>query len=120
MLSQYVRHNDQHMDSIEAVSAGSKSGVGVLDKSVSILAFLSRGGSASLANVVEGTGLPRPTAHRLLSALETHHLVSRQDGRLRAAVSISGPISRLTENPGQRFSRLVVDAAREIERAPNA
>lgn len=218
----------------------------MLDKSVSILAFLSRGGPASLAGVVEGTGLPRPTAHRLLSALETHHLVSRQegryvlglrllgwgnraagvglvgrsrpvleglrdesgestqlyvregdhrvcvasveratglrdtvpvgavmplargsagkvllafapgggdgpelrgirargwaqsvaereagvasvsapvfgeDGRLRAAVSISGPISRLTENPGRRLSQLVVDAAREIERAPDS
>jgi DNA-binding IclR family transcriptional regulator len=234
------------VDSIEIVSSGGKSGVGVLDKSVAILAFLS-GGPASLADVVGGTGLPRPTAHRLLSALETHHLVSRQDGRyvlglrllgwgnraagvglverarpvleglrdecgestqlyvregahrvcvasveratglrdsvpvgavmslsrgsagkvllafapggvgegpdaaelrgirvrgwaqsvaereagvasvsapvfgedgrIRAAVSISGPISRLTESPGQRLSRVVVDAAREIERA---
>ncbi len=69
------------MDSIEAISSGSKSGVGVLDKSVAILAFLSEEGPASLAEVVGGTGLPRPTAHRLLSALETHHLVSRQDGR---------------------------------------
>lgn len=51
-----------------------------MDKSVAILAFLSAGGPASLAEVVDGTGLPRPTAHRLLSALETHHLVSRQDG----------------------------------------
>jgi DNA-binding IclR family transcriptional regulator len=237
------------MDSIEAISSGSKSGVGVLDKSVAILAFLSGGDPASLADVVGGTGLPRPTAHRLLSALEAHHLVSRQDGRyvlglrllgwgnraagvglvgralpvleelrdesgestqlyvregehrvcvasmervtglrdtvpvgavmplskgsagkillafapggvdsrpdaaelrgirvrgwaqsvaereagvasvsapvfgddgrLRAAVSISGPISRLTENPGQRLSHLVVDAARKIENTPN-
>jgi DNA-binding IclR family transcriptional regulator len=237
------------MDSIEAISSGSKSGVGVLDKSVAILAFLSGGGPASLADVAGGTGLPRPTAHRLLSALETHHLVSRQDGRYvlgmrllgwgnraagvslvgralpvleglrdesgestqlyvregehrvcvasvervtglrdsvpvgavmplsrgsagkvllafapggvtdgpdaaelrgirvrgwaqsvaereagvasvsapvfgedgrtRAAVSISGPISRLTESPGQRLSRLVVDAARKIESTPN-
>lgn len=52
-----------------------------MDKAVAILAFLSGRGSATLAEVVEGTGLPRPTAHRLLSALETHHLVSRQDGR---------------------------------------
>jgi len=237
------------MDSIEAISSGSKSGVGVLDKSVAILAFLSGGGPASLADVVGGTGLPRPTAHRLLAALETHHLVSRQDGRYvlgmrllgwgnraagvglvgralpvleglrdesgestqlyvregkhrvcvasvervtglrdsvpvgavmplsrgsagkillafapggvdegpdaaelrgirirgwaqsvaereagvasvsapvfgedgrtRAAVSISGPISRLTESPGERLSHLVVDAAREIESTPN-
>jgi DNA-binding IclR family transcriptional regulator len=69
------------MDSIEVVSSGSKSGVGVLDKAVAILAFLSGDGPASLSEVVEGTGLPRPTAHRLLSALETHHLASRRDGR---------------------------------------
>ncbi len=69
------------MDSIEVVSFGSKSGVGVLDKSVAILAFLSGDGPATLSDVVEGTRLPRPTAHRLLSALETHHLVSRRDGR---------------------------------------
>ncbi len=222
----------------------------MLDKSVAILAFLAGGGPASLAGVVEGTGLPRPTAHRLLSALETHHLVSRregryvlglrllgwgnraagvglvgrarpvlealrnesgestqlyvregghrvcvasvervtglrdsvpvgavmplsrgsagkvllafapggvddgpdaarlrgirvrgwaqsvaereagvasvsapvfgEDGRLRAAVSVSGPISRLGESPGQRLSRLVVEAAREIEATPDA
>jgi len=38
-----------------------------------------------------------------------------EDGRLRAAVSVSGPISRLGESPGQRLSHLVVEAAREIE-----
>lgn len=75
-----MRHNYQDMDSIEAIRSGGKSGVGVLDKSVAILAFLSAGGPASLAEVVEGTELPRPTAHRLLSALEAHHLVSRRDG----------------------------------------
>ena len=69
------------MDSIEVVSSASKSGVGVLDKAVAILDFLSGDGPASLSEVVEGTRLPRPTAHRLLSALETHHLVSRRDGR---------------------------------------
>lgn len=53
----------------------------MLDKSVAILAYLSNQSPASLAGVVEGTGLPRPTAHRLLSALEAHHLVSRQEGR---------------------------------------
>ena len=43
-----------------------------------------------------------------------------EDGRLRAAVSISGPISRLGESPGQRLSQLVVGAAREIERNPGS
>jgi DNA-binding IclR family transcriptional regulator len=42
-----------------------------------------------------------------------------EDGRLRAAVSISGPISRLTDSPGQRLSHLVVEAAREIESIPS-
>lgn len=53
----------------------------MLDKSVAILAFLAAGGPAGLAAVVDGTGLPRPTAYRLLSALEKHHLVARRDGR---------------------------------------
>ncbi len=57
------------------------SGVGVLDKSVSILAAL-EAGPASLATLVTATGLPRPTAHRLAVALERHRLVSRDpDGR---------------------------------------
>ena len=51
--------------------------MGVLDKAVVILTFLSEGGPATLAEVVEGTGLARPTAYRLLSALEAHHLVAR-------------------------------------------
>ena len=44
------------------------SGVGVLDKSVEILALLAEDRSTSLAGVVEATGIPRPTAHRLLAA----------------------------------------------------
>ncbi len=47
------------MDSIDGTSWKSKgvvaSGVGVLDKAVAILSFLSEDGSASLARVVEGT-----------------------------------------------------------------
>jgi DNA-binding IclR family transcriptional regulator len=60
---------------------GKTSGVGVLDKAVAILSFLSVDGPATLAEVVEGTGLSRPTAYRLLSALEAHHLVGRGGGR---------------------------------------
>lgn len=52
------------------------SGVGVIDKSVSILDTLA-GGPASLADLVVRTGLPRPTAHRLAQALEVHGLVDR-------------------------------------------
>jgi DNA-binding IclR family transcriptional regulator len=69
------------MDSIGETRVSGKdavaSGVGVLDKAVVILTLLAERGPATLAEVVEGTGLARPTAHRLLSALEAHHLVAR-------------------------------------------
>jgi DNA-binding IclR family transcriptional regulator len=82
------------MDSIEKRLAGDKglvvSGVGVLDKAVVILSFLSEGGPATLAEVVEGTGLSRPTAYRLLSALEAHHLVGRAGGRYALGVRLLG------------------------------
>lgn len=52
------------------------SGVGVLDKTVSVLDALEEG-PASLAQLVKATGLARPTAHRLAVALESHRLLSR-------------------------------------------
>ena len=69
------------MDSIGERRAGGKTGVGVLDKAVGILSLLAEDGPATLAGVVRGTGLARPTAYRLLSALESHGLVAREDGR---------------------------------------
>jgi len=83
-------HNDRYMDSIEGIPHEGKSGVGVLDKSVAVLSFLATGGAASLAEVVAGTGLARPTAYRLLSALEAHHLVSRRDGRYGLGLRLLG------------------------------
>ena len=64
------------------------SGVGVLDKAVVILSFIAEGGPATLAEVVGGTGLSRPTAHRLLSALEAHRLVGRNGGRYSLGVRL--------------------------------
>ena len=52
------------------------SGVGVLDKAVRILTVL-ESGPHSLADLVLGTGIARPTAHRLAVALEFHRLVAR-------------------------------------------
>jgi len=58
------------------------SGVGVLDKAVTILEATLDG--ASLAELVERSGLPRATAHRLAQALEVHRLLIRdQSGRWR-------------------------------------
>lgn len=80
------------MDSIEASRAegkGVRSGVGVVDKAVYILSFLAEEGPATLMGVVEGTGLARPTAYRLLSALEAHRLVRRSGGRYDLGVRLA-------------------------------
>jgi DNA-binding IclR family transcriptional regulator len=52
------------------------SGVGVLDKAVRVMNAL-EAGPASLAQLVQTTGLARPTAHRLAVALEHHRLLRR-------------------------------------------
>lgn len=52
------------------------SGVGVIDKAAALLASL-EGGPATLSQIVTDTHLARPTAHRLLLALEHHRLVGR-------------------------------------------
>jgi DNA-binding IclR family transcriptional regulator len=54
----------------------SVSGVGVIDKSVTILRALSER-PLDLGELQTATGLPRATAHRLVVALEQHHLVRR-------------------------------------------
>jgi DNA-binding IclR family transcriptional regulator len=68
----------------------SLSGVGVIDKSAAILEALAEGGPASLADLVDATGISRPTAHRLAVALEAHGLVGRDDrGRFRLGVRLA-------------------------------
>lgn len=52
------------------------SGVGVLDKAATVLGAL-EAGPLTLAGLVQATGLARPTAHRLATALEHHRLVGR-------------------------------------------
>lgn len=78
------------MDSIGEAGVGGKSGVGVLDKAVGILSFLAEEGPATLAGVVRGTGLARPTAYRLLTALEAHGLVAREGGRYLLGLRLLG------------------------------
>jgi DNA-binding IclR family transcriptional regulator len=56
------------------------SGVGVLDKAVTILDALEPG-PRTLAELTEATGLSRATVHRLAVALEAHGLVARDDNR---------------------------------------
>ena len=56
----------------------SVSGVGVVDKAFVVLNVLVTR-PLTLAEVVEATGIPRATCHRLLSALEHHGAVRRND-----------------------------------------
>ncbi len=77
--------------------------VGVLDRSVALLELLGDG-PRSLRDLAAASGLPRPTAHRLLVALESHGLVARGAG---------GGAFRL----GPRLAELAARAGRELELA---
>ncbi|WP_334143392.1 IclR family transcriptional regulator, partial [Rhabdothermincola sp.] len=62
--------------------------MGVIDKAVAVLTAL-ESGPRSLAGLVEASGLPRATAHRLAVALETHGLVRRdEEGRFALGVRL--------------------------------
>jgi DNA-binding IclR family transcriptional regulator len=85
------------------------SGVGVLDKAVTILDALERG-PLGLAELTDATGLSRATAHRLAVALEVHGLVARDGTRFclgarfvgRSLAEAAGPaLERLRDETGE-------------------
>lgn len=85
------------MDSIRGVPPIQTTGVGVLDRCVALLSLLAAG-PQSLRRLSERSALPRPTAHRLLVALEAHRLVTRNAAgefrlgpRLTELAVLSGP-----------------------------
>jgi DNA-binding IclR family transcriptional regulator len=85
------------MDSIPDAKPGATrtTGVGVLDRCVTLLDLLADG-PRSLRWLADASNLPRPTAHRLLVALEAHRLVARDRAAAATAVAFRlGP--RLTE-----------------------
>jgi DNA-binding IclR family transcriptional regulator len=53
-------------------------GVGVLDRCMTLLGLLADG-PLTLRSAASASGLPRPTAHRLLVALEVHGMAERDD-----------------------------------------
>lgn len=97
MPSHMVRLQYQYMDNT--------SGVGVLDKAALVLAAL-EGGPLSLASLVQATGLARPTAHRLATALEYHRLVSRD---LQGRFTLGPRLAELATAAGE--DRLLAAAA---------
>jgi DNA-binding IclR family transcriptional regulator len=85
----------------------SLSGVGVLDKAILILTSL-EAGSLSLQDLTEATGLPRATAHRLATALESHRLVERDaTGRF----LLGSALVRLGRAASDRPDRSLIDAS---------
>jgi DNA-binding IclR family transcriptional regulator len=93
-------------------SANRLTGVGVLDRAVALLGLLADG-PQSLRWLSDTSGLPRPTAHRLLVALEVHGLVARDAGgafrlgpRLTELALRAGPALDLAALAGPVLARL--------------
>src|SRR5271165_3932735 len=102
------------MDSIPEtrMSASRITGVGVLDRCVVLLDLLADG-PRSLRSLADVSGLPRPTAHRLLVALEGHRLVARDPAgsfrlgpRLTELAAVAGPELDLASLAGPVLDRL--------------
>lgn len=68
---------------------GQDSGIGVLDKAVTVLEAVAES-PCNLAELRLRTGLPRATAHRLAAGLEAHRLLARDgDGRWRPGPALA-------------------------------
>jgi DNA-binding IclR family transcriptional regulator len=87
-------------------------GVGVLDRSVALLDLLADG-PRTLRWLSGASGLPRPTAYRLLVALEAHRLVARDASgafglgpRLTELAVRAGPAVDLAALAGPALARL--------------
>ncbi|PRQ11215.1 IclR family transcriptional regulator [Corynebacterium sp. 13CS0277] len=86
--------------------APAESGIKVLDRAVAILTTVAAR-PHSLAELCAATGLPRATAHRLATALETHRMLARtSDGRW----SIGSTFSSLCASTPDRL----IDAATPV------
>jgi DNA-binding IclR family transcriptional regulator len=85
------------------------SSVGVLDKAVTILECLAQG-PASLATLVDRTGLSRPTAYRLAVALEVHRYVERDSqGRFTVGPMIAELATAVRADPLEQAAGAVLD-----------
>src|SRR5215472_18238722 len=102
------------MDSVQDARTGASrtTGVGVLDRCVLLLDLLADG-PRTLRSLSATTRLPRPTAHRLLVALEAHRLVVRDASgafclgpRLTELAAVAGPELDLASLAGPVLDRL--------------
>jgi DNA-binding IclR family transcriptional regulator len=111
------------MDSIAHPGSSSSrtTGVGVLDRCVSLLDLLATG-PKSLRAIADASGLPRPTAHRLLVALEAHRLVARDAAgafrlgpRLTELAAVAGPELDLASLAGPVLDRLHRETGESVQ-----
>lgn len=74
---------DPSVDGVDPTPTGdaARPGIEVINRAVDILAAFARGAemTLSLAEIARRTGLPKPTIHRLLAALDVVGLVVRTD-----------------------------------------
>ncbi|MBP3089151.1 IclR family transcriptional regulator [Corynebacterium sp. sy017] len=83
------KHTHHDSTAISADIEHATSGIKVLDRAVLIM-FSVAGQPRSLAELAQETQLPRATAHRLATALEAHHLLTRgSDGRWRIGTALA-------------------------------
>jgi DNA-binding IclR family transcriptional regulator len=77
----------------------------VLDKAVAVLDALGPG-PMTLSDLVDATGLPRATAHRLAAALEVHAFVGRDgDGRFQLGPRLAQPALQIVARPALEVLR---------------
>ncbi|MBY6540842.1 IclR family transcriptional regulator [Rhodococcus sp. BP-349] len=92
---------------------GQHSGIGVLDKAMSVLQAASLE-PCSLADLCSATGLPRATAHRLAIGLETHRMLSRDtDGLWRPGPALA-ELAHTAADPLLDAAATVLPTLREI------
>ncbi|AKE41064.1 IclR-family transcriptional regulator [Corynebacterium kutscheri] len=96
----------EQINTVFAAPSNTTSGIKVLDRAVLIMLTIADR-PRSLSELCTATGLPRATAHRLATALETHHILSRtQDGKW--------AIGAVLTSLGASGSTKLIDAATPI------
>src|SRR3954452_15873433 len=88
------------------------SGIGVLDKAVAVLTATAQAPLA-LADLIERTGLPRATTHRIAVALEVHRLLRRDTQGRWAPGPALADLSRLSADPLLDAAGGVLDELRD-------